>query len=94
MSEKRYCHRFLRLPRKYRDAQGIMPDSHPEIIEKLRLFLKRGEVTVKYDGVLIDTGLSPVTIYLPEQVKQAFLQIAASKNMSLQELLEVKLMET
>ncbi|WP_028563354.1 helix-turn-helix domain-containing protein [Paenibacillus pinihumi] len=71
--------------------KGILPETHPDFIDKLRLFLRTGEIIVKYDGVLIDTGLSPITVYLPDAKKQTLLRLAERENQSVQEWLEEKL---
>lgn len=71
---------------------GIMPATHPDLIDKLKLFLKSGEIISKYDGTLIDTGLVPVTIYLTEAKKQALIRQAEEFSMSLQEWVEKRLM--
>ncbi|MBJ6359967.1 helix-turn-helix domain-containing protein [Paenibacillus sp. GCM10012307] len=70
---------------------GILPETHPDFIDKLRLFLRSGEIVVKYDGVLIDTGLSPITVYLPDAKKQTLLRLAERENQTVQEWLEEKL---
>lgn len=70
---------------------GVMPATHPDLIDKLRLFLKTGEIIPKYDGTLIDTGLMPLTIYLTEAKKKALLKMAEDHNMTLQDYLEERL---
>lgn len=70
---------------------GVMPATHPDLIDKLRLFLKSGEIIPKYDGTLIDTGLMPVTIYLTEAKKNVLLKLAEERNITLQEYLEDRL---
>ncbi|KRE47222.1 hypothetical protein [Paenibacillus sp. Soil522] len=67
---------------------GVMPATHPDMIDKLKTFIRSGEITPKYDGTLIDTGLSPVTLYLSEQEKDKLIAKARSANKSLQECLE------
>ncbi len=67
---------------------GVMPSTHPDMIDKLKTFIRSGEITPKYDGTLIDTGLSPVTFYLSEQEKDKLITKASSANKSLQEWLE------
>lgn len=64
---------------------GVMPASHPDLIDKLRLFIKSGEIISKYDGTLIDTGLLPINIYLTEAKKQDLIRQAEENNMSLQD---------
>jgi hypothetical protein len=70
---------------------GIQPTTHPDLIDKLKLFIKSGEIIPKYDGTLIDTGLSPVTVYLPEQVKSKLSRKAEEAKMSLQDWVELRL---
>ncbi|WP_054025078.1 helix-turn-helix domain-containing protein [Bacillus sp. FJAT-28004] len=70
---------------------GIMPATHPDLIDKLKLFIVEGEVIPKYDGVLIDTGLSPITFFLPEQQKYALNILAAKEGVSLQEWIAKKI---
>lgn len=67
---------------------GILPSTHPDMIDKLKTFIRSGLVTPKYDGTLIDTGLSPVTFYLSEHVKDQITAKAKSADKSLQEWLE------
>jgi len=64
---------------------GVMPATHPDLIDKLKLFLKSGELISKYDGTLIDTGLSPVTLFLSEDKKNELTRRAQQRNLSLQE---------
>ncbi|WP_162255005.1 hypothetical protein [Paenibacillus sp. Soil522] len=35
----------------------------------MKLFITAGHIVSKFEGTLIDTGLSPVTFYLPEGKK-------------------------
>ncbi|WP_169088635.1 hypothetical protein [Paenibacillus sp. PL91] len=67
---------------------GILPSTHPDMIDKLKTFIRSGEITPKYDGTLIDTGLSPVTFYLQEKEKEKLVNKAKETNKSLQEWLE------
>ncbi|MGF7035331.1 excisionase family DNA binding protein [Paenibacillus mucilaginosus] len=67
---------------------NVLPSTHPDLIDKLKLFIKSGEIVIKYDGVLIDTGFSPVTFYLPEKKKEALQQLAQRSGMTLQEWLD------
>ncbi|CAG7651650.1 helix-turn-helix domain-containing protein [Paenibacillus allorhizosphaerae] len=71
---------------------GVMPTTHPDLIDKLKLFLKSGEIIPKYDGTLIDTGLFPVTIFLSKSQKEALNRKAEEENMSLQEWIEERLL--
>jgi hypothetical protein len=64
---------------------GVMPATHPDLIDKLKLFLKSGEIITKYDGTLIDTGLLPITIFLSEAKKHELIRQAEENNLSLQE---------
>lgn len=70
---------------------GVMPATHPDLIDKLKLFLKSGEIITKYDGTLIDTGLYPVTVYLMEAKKQELIRQAEENEMTLQDWLEIRL---
>ena len=70
---------------------GVMPATHPDLIDKLRLFLKSGEIITKYDGTLIDTGLMPITFYLTGEKKNELLSLAEQHELSLQEYLEKRL---
>lgn len=64
---------------------GVMPGTHPDLIDKLKLFIKSGEIIPKYDGTLIDTGLLPLIIYLPEEKRNEITRQAEESNMTLQE---------
>ncbi|MFC5402413.1 helix-turn-helix domain-containing protein [Cohnella soli] len=64
---------------------GVMPTTHPDMIDKLQLFITQGEIVPKYDGTLIDTCLSPITIYVPDSKKLEISRRAAEANMTLQE---------
>ncbi|MNF78483.1 hypothetical protein D3C84_606680 [compost metagenome] len=64
---------------------GVMPATHPDLIDKLKLFLKSGDIIEKYDGTLIDTGLLPVTLYLSEDKKKDWTRRAKERNLTLQE---------
>lgn len=68
---------------------GVMPDTHPDLIEKLKNFLKSGQIIPKYDGILIDTGLLPVTFYLNEDEKNELLNKAEKSNLTLQEYIKL-----
>jgi len=70
---------------------GILPTTHPDMIDKLKLFITSGEIITKFDGTLIDTGLSPITFYLPEQRKMELIEKADRAGVSLQVLLETLL---
>ncbi len=70
---------------------GIMPATHPDLIDKLKLFIKSGEVISKYDGTLIDTGLVPVTFFVSEQERKELLRKAEQEGLSLQEWLTGRL---
>lgn len=67
---------------------GVLPSTHPDMIDKLKTFIRSGEIIPKYDGTLIDTGLSPVTFYLSEVDKEKMIVKAKGANKSLQEWLE------
>lgn len=71
---------------------GVMPATHPDFIDKLKLFLKSGEIVTKYDGTLIDTGLSPITIYLTEAKKQELMLKAEENGMALQDWIMERIM--
>jgi hypothetical protein len=64
---------------------GVMPATHPDLIDKLKLFIRSGEVISKYDGTLIDTGLLPVTFFVSEAQKKELAQRAEEEGMSLQD---------
>lgn len=70
---------------------GIMPATQPDFIDKLKLFLKSGKVIPKYDGTLIDTGLSPVTFFLTEGQKKQLQMNALQEGLSMQEYIEGRL---
>lgn len=70
---------------------GILPTSHPDMIDKMKLFLVQGEIVPKYDGTLIDTGLSPITFYVTDNKKAKLIQLAVEAGVSLQEWIERKL---
>jgi hypothetical protein len=67
---------------------GILPTSHPDVIDKMKLFLVQGNIVPKYDGTLIDTGLSPITFYLPEEKKAEMIRRATAEHMTLQDWIE------
>lgn len=67
---------------------GILPTKHPDLIDKLKMFVQTGNIVPKYDGVLIDTGLSPVTFYLSEKKKVELVRRAEADKITLQEWLE------
>lgn len=70
---------------------GILPTTHPDMIDKMKLFLVEGKIVPKYDGILIDTGLSPITFYLPEMKKSELIRQASEANMTLQAWIEHRL---
>jgi hypothetical protein len=70
---------------------GIFPTTHTDMIDKMKLFIKSGEITPKYDGTLIDTGLSPITVYLPDSKKLELVRRATEANQTLQEWIEERL---
>ncbi|MDN4067625.1 hypothetical protein QYF50_06930 [Paenibacillus vini] len=70
---------------------GILPKTHPDMIDKMKLFIINGKIIPKYDGTLIDTGLSPVTAYLMEDKKAKLTQLAEAENMTLPEWIEKQL---
>lgn len=67
---------------------GILPTTHPDLIDKLKLFITFGDIVTKFDGTLIDTGLSPITFYLPEPKKSELIEKADRAGLSLQEMIE------
>lgn len=70
---------------------GVMPDTHPDLIERMKRFLKSGQIIPKYDGTLIDTGLLPITFYLTEYQKEELIQNAERYNIPLQEYIKTRL---
>jgi hypothetical protein len=64
---------------------GIHPMTHPDMIDKMKQFITSGKVVPKYDGLLIDTGLSPITIHLSENKKNELLKKAKKEGLSLPE---------
>lgn len=64
---------------------GVMPSTHPDLIDKLKLFIRSGEVISKYDGTLIDTGLVPVTFFVSEAQRKALSRRAGEAGLSLQD---------
>ncbi len=68
--------------------RGLLPETNPELIYKLKQYIRVGEIVVKFDGTLIDTGLAPVAFYLLESKKQKLLALAKNDGLSLQEWLE------
>lgn len=66
---------------------GVMPATHPDLIDKLKLFIKSGEIISKYDGTLIDTGLVPVTFFVSEPERRELLRRAEQEGLSLQDWL-------
>ncbi|CAM4044527.1 helix-turn-helix domain-containing protein [Paenibacillus alkaliterrae] len=79
---------FIQVEVKKSVLTGILPATHPDMIDKLKTFIRSGEITPKFDGTLIDTGLSPVTFYLPEKEKAKLVGKAEEANKTLQEWLE------
>ncbi|MFX3638013.1 MAG: helix-turn-helix domain-containing protein [Candidatus Pristimantibacillus sp.] len=73
---------------KKSELLNILPTTHPDMIDKLKLFIKSGEIITKYNGTLIDTGLSPVTVYLPEAYKQKMQSLSELENKSVQEWIQ------
>lgn len=71
---------------------GVMPATHPDLIDKLKLFIQSGEVISKYDGTLIDTGLTPVTFYVSDAQKQELIRLAGEQGLTLQELVEKRVL--
>jgi len=69
---------------------GISPTTHPDLVDKLKLFIVSGAIIPKFDGILIDTGLAPITFYLPENKKAALMAAAEQKGLSLQQWLEAQ----
>ncbi|MFD0710902.1 helix-turn-helix domain-containing protein [Paenibacillus sp. GCM10027626] len=68
----------------------ILPATHPDLLDKLKLFITSGSIIPKFDGTLIDTGLSPITFYLPENKKAALIELADQKGLTLQQWLEAQ----
>ncbi|GKS12925.1 hypothetical protein YDYSY3_39250 [Paenibacillus chitinolyticus] len=65
-----------------------MLNVHPDLIDKMKLHITEGKVVVSSKEVLIDTGLSPVLFYLPEQKKAALLAAAEQEGLTLQDWME------
>ncbi|MFF2154450.1 hypothetical protein ACFVVQ_03975 [Paenibacillus chitinolyticus] len=65
-----------------------MLNVHPDLIDKMKLHITEGEVVVNSKEALIDSGLSPVLFYLPEQKKAALLAAAEQESLTLQEWIE------
>ncbi|WP_336775277.1 helix-turn-helix domain-containing protein [Paenibacillus sp. MMO-58] len=66
----------------------VLPSTHPDLIDKLKMFIRTGEIVNKYDGTLIDTGLAPITFYIADKMKLKLIEKAAANNQTLQEWLE------
>ncbi|MGU3567452.1 hypothetical protein [Paenibacillus sp. D51F] len=65
--------------------KDILVTTHPDMIDRMKLFLKRGKIIAKYDGLLIDTGLSPITLYISEDRKEKFVETVTNNKVTLQE---------
>ncbi|OMF76664.1 hypothetical protein [Paenibacillus glucanolyticus] len=65
--------------------KGILAATHPDMIDRMKLFLKRGKIIPKYDGLLIDTGLSPITLYISEDRKEKLIERLTNNKVTLQE---------
>lgn len=63
-------------------------DARPEITALLSHYVAKGSVDTQNDKLLIDTGLSPITIYLKEDKKNALQELAQNSGLSLQVWLE------
>lgn len=62
-----------------------MPTTYPDLVDKLKLFITQGKIIAKFDGTFIDTGLSPITIYLPDLLKMDIVNQSEAANMTAQE---------
>lgn len=68
--------------------KGISPLTHLDFIDKLKSFIKSGEIITKGEDTVISTSYSPITFYLQERKKSIILKEAAKKGMTIQEWLE------
>ncbi len=68
--------------------KSISPLTHPDFIDKLKLFITSGEIVFEGDDTVINTCYSPITFYLRESQKSLIIQQAAEKGMTIQEWLE------
>lgn len=59
-----------------------------DVIENMKKFISEGEIIEKFDGVLIDPGLTSMTFYLSPEQKQLIQQHAEAKGITIHEWLE------
>lgn len=68
--------------------KGISPLTYPDFIDKLKLYIRSGEIISEGEDTVINTCFSPITFYLQESRKYLILKQAAEKGMTIQEWLE------
>ncbi|MEK4297366.1 helix-turn-helix domain-containing protein [Paenibacillus sp. FSL R5-0914] len=68
--------------------KGISPLTYPDFIDKLKLYIRSGEIISEGEDTVINTCFSPITFYLQESRKSLILKQASEKGMTIQEWLE------
>ncbi|NBI27456.1 helix-turn-helix domain-containing protein [Chengkuizengella marina] len=75
---------------KKSQLQGVQSQTHFDFIDMLKKFIVKGKVIEKYDGLLIDTGLTPMTFYMDEELKEKIMREVRELGISIHEWFEQK----
>ncbi|MFS1513112.1 helix-turn-helix domain-containing protein [Chengkuizengella sp. SCS-71B] len=70
---------------KKSELQGVQSQTHFDFINTLKKFIVEGKVIEKYDGILIDTGLTPMTFYMDEELKEKIMNEINETGVSMHE---------
>lgn len=69
-------------------VERYFPLTYPDFIDKLKLYIRSGEIISEGEDTVINTCFSPLTFYLQESRKSLILKQASEKGMTIQEWLE------
>ncbi|MDP5273566.1 helix-turn-helix domain-containing protein [Chengkuizengella axinellae] len=78
---------------KKSELKGIQSQTHFDYIDAMKKFIVEGKIVEKYDGVLIDTGLTPMTFYVDEQSKEKIMNEISEAGVSMHEWFKRKISE-
>lgn len=75
---------------KKSELKGVQSQTHFDFIDTLKKFIVEGKIIEKYDGVLIDTCLTPMTFYVQDDLKKKIIDEIGNSGISMHEWFEQK----
>ncbi|WP_217585494.1 helix-turn-helix domain-containing protein [Lentibacillus saliphilus] len=73
--------------------QSLTEDKHPHEIGLLKRHITEGKISIRHNGVMLDSGLERLTIHLPSKLKEAVVTKAKEQHLSIDDYVEKLLQE-